>query len=62
MFRMPKPMLCPAVAGSRIPSHSFPEEVRIPHYEIFCPQLQKLFSRILSLVDYEEGGPLPALR
>jgi putative FmdB family regulatory protein len=28
----------------------------MPHYEYFCPDCKKLFSKILSLVDYEEGG------
>lgn len=27
----------------------------MPHYEFFCHNCKKLFARILSLVDYEEG-------
>jgi putative FmdB family regulatory protein len=27
----------------------------MPHYEFFCLDCKKLFSKILSLVDYEEG-------
>jgi putative FmdB family regulatory protein len=27
----------------------------MPHYEFFCHNCKKLFSKILSLVDYEEG-------
>jgi putative FmdB family regulatory protein len=27
----------------------------MPHYEFFCHDCKKFFSRILSLVDYEEG-------
>ena len=30
----------------------------MPHYEFFCRNCQKLFSKILSLVDYEEGEVL----
>ena len=30
----------------------------MPHYEFFCHNCKKLFSRILSLVDYEEGEVL----
>ncbi len=56
-------MLCSAVGGSRIPLitpliHSFPEEVGMPHYEFFCHNCKKIFSKILSLVDYEEGEVL----
>jgi putative FmdB family regulatory protein len=28
----------------------------MPHYEFFCHTCQKTFSKILALVDYEEGG------
>src|ERR1017187_6340468 len=28
----------------------------MPHYEFFCLDCKKLFSKILSLIDYEEGG------
>ena len=27
----------------------------MPHYEFFCNDCKKLFSKILSLVDYEKG-------
>ncbi len=27
----------------------------MPHYEFFCHDCKKLFSKILSLVDYEKG-------
>jgi len=27
----------------------------MPHYEFLCRDCKKLFSKILSLVDYEEG-------
>jgi len=27
----------------------------MPHYEFFCQECKKLFDKILSLVDYEEG-------
>lgn len=27
----------------------------MPHYEFFCHECKKLFAKILSLVDYEEG-------
>ena len=27
----------------------------MPHFEFFCHDCKKLFSKILSLVDYEEG-------
>jgi len=27
----------------------------MPHYEFFCQTCKKAFSRILALVDYEEG-------
>jgi putative FmdB family regulatory protein len=30
-------------------------EVNMPHYEFFCQDCKKLFDKILSLVDYEEG-------
>ncbi len=30
----------------------------MPHYEFFCRNCKKHFSRILSLVDYEEGEVL----
>ena len=30
----------------------------MPHYEFFCHACHKLFSKILSLVDYEEGEVL----
>jgi putative FmdB family regulatory protein len=30
----------------------------MPHYEFFCHNCKKLFSKILSLVDYEEGDIL----
>jgi putative FmdB family regulatory protein len=28
----------------------------MPHYEFFCRACKKNFSKILALVDYEEGG------
>src|SRR5215472_10635043 len=31
-------------------------EVAMPHYEFLCHACQKTFSKILALVDYEEGG------
>ncbi len=30
----------------------------MPHYEFFCQECKKLFDKILSLVDYEEGEVL----
>ena len=30
----------------------------MPHFEFFCHDCKKLFSKILSLVDYEEGEVL----
>jgi len=27
----------------------------MPHYEFFCQDCKKLFSKVLSLIDYEEG-------
>jgi len=30
----------------------------MPHYEFFCHNCKKLFSKILSIVDYEEGEVL----
>jgi putative FmdB family regulatory protein len=30
----------------------------VPHYEFFCHACKKPFSKILSLVDYEEGEVL----
>jgi len=30
----------------------------MPRYEFFCRNSKRLFSRILSLADYEEGGVL----
>ena len=33
-------------------------EARMPHYEFFCQECKKLFDKILSLVDYEEGEVL----
>lgn len=27
----------------------------MPHYEFFCQDCKKLFSKILSLMDYDEG-------
>jgi len=30
-------------------------EVPMPHYEFFCHACKKLFSKILSLVEYEKG-------
>jgi len=34
----------------------------MPHYEFFCRACKKTFSRILALVDCEEGVYLPTLR
>ena len=34
---------------------SFPPGGNMPHYEFFCHDCKKLFSKILSLVDYEKG-------
>jgi putative FmdB family regulatory protein len=28
----------------------------MPHYEFFCHTCKKTFAKILTLVDYEEGG------
>ena len=28
----------------------------MPHYEFFCHACKRTFSKILTLVDYEEGG------
>ncbi len=33
-------------------------QVSMPHYEFFCQECKKLFDKILSLVDYEEGEVL----
>jgi putative FmdB family regulatory protein len=30
----------------------------MPHYDFFCHNCKKLFSRVLSLVDYEEENTL----
>jgi putative FmdB family regulatory protein len=30
----------------------------MPHYEFFCQECEKYFSKILSVVDYEEGEVL----
>jgi len=30
----------------------------MPHYEFFCHACKKSFSKVLSLVDYEEGDVL----
>ena len=30
----------------------------MPRYEFFCHNCQKIFSRVLSLIDYEEGDLL----
>jgi putative FmdB family regulatory protein len=30
-------------------------EARMPHYEFFCHNCKKFFSKVLSLTDYEEG-------
>ena len=34
---------------------SFPPGGNVPHYEFFCHACKRLFSKILSLVDYEKG-------
>ena len=34
---------------------SFPPGGNMPHYEFFCHACKKLFSKILSLADYEKG-------
>ena len=52
-------MLRSAVASFRIPPTTpYAEEVRMPRYEFFCTHCKKLFSMVLSLVDYEEGDIL----
>ncbi len=28
----------------------------MPYYEFYCPACKKTFSKILTFVDYEEGG------
>jgi putative FmdB family regulatory protein len=49
-------MLCSAVSGSRIlPFTPSARRLGMPHYEFFCHSCKKTFSRILALVDYEEG-------
>lgn len=48
-------MLCSSIWGLELPQYSSPEEVRMPHYEFFCHNCEKHFSKILTLVDYEEG-------
>ncbi len=49
-------MLCSSLLGSEnFPINSFREEARMPHHEFFCHNCKKLFSKILFLVDYEEG-------
>ena len=35
---------------------SFPPGGNMPHYEFFCVDCKKLFSKILPLIDYEKGG------
>jgi putative FmdB family regulatory protein len=30
-------------------------EVRMPHYEFFCHACKKVFSKVLSLAEYEKG-------
>jgi len=50
-------MLNLPIKGSRIlPSPFRIVEVRMPHYEFFCHTCKKTFAKILTLVDYEEGG------
>ena len=52
-------MLCSAPSGSRIPlATPSPRRLRMPRYEFFCRTCKKLFSTVLSLVDYEEGEVL----
>jgi putative FmdB family regulatory protein len=34
---------------------SFPPGGNMPHYEFFCHACKKVFSKVLSLAEYEEG-------
>src|SRR5712664_3050759 len=43
---------------SRIHLKTIPWEVAMPHYEFYCHACKKTFSKILTLVDYEEGEVL----
>ncbi len=53
---MSKTMLCSSVPGPRIlPFTPSARRLGMPRYEFFCHTCKKLFSKILSLVDYEEG-------
>jgi len=45
-----------AQARSTILVSSIPHGGNMPHYEFFCLDCKKFFSKILSLIDYEEGG------
>jgi putative FmdB family regulatory protein len=40
---------------SRIISVGPRVQAAMPHYEFFCHECKKLFSKILTLVDYEDG-------
>ena len=52
-------MLCSAVPSSRILPFTFSaRRWSMPRYEFFCHNCKKLFSMVLSLVDYEEGDIL----
>jgi len=33
-------------------------EVPMPHYEFFCHACKKVFSKVLSLAEYEKGGAI----
>ena len=58
---MLKTTLCSMVPGSRIALITpFARRLLMPRYEFFCTNCKKLFSMVLSLVDYEEGDiPCP---
>jgi len=47
--------LNPGAYNSATPLHNH-AEVPMPHYEFFCHACKKTFSKVLALVDYEEGG------
>jgi putative FmdB family regulatory protein len=52
-------MLRSAVVSFRIvPATPFPRRLLMPRYEFFCTNCKKLFSMVLSPVDYQEGDIL----
>ena len=54
-----KTTLCSMVPGSTIALITpFARRLLMPGYEFFCTNCKKLFSMVLSLVDYEDGDIL----